>query len=706
MRRTSTAAAVILTLVLAARVDRPAAQSGYDLFQKALAAERADGNLREAIQLYARVVKEFGADRTLSARALVRMAECYEKLGDAESQGIYDRVAREFADQTESAATARARLAVLQRGRPPTPVGIVSRQVSTEPGIDALGSVAPDGRSLSFVDWETGDLAIRNLETGTNRRLTSKGTWQESPEFALFSRISLDGRLIAYNWMNRNFGWEIRVGPIDGSSYRVVWRSNINYEYAHAFAWSPDGRTLAALISFEGQDNQLALIAVADGSRRTLKSFDWRGPGGMAFSPDGRYVTYDVQVAEQSPERDIFVLAVDGSRETRVVDHAADDYLLGWLADGRLLFASDRAGSIDAWTLHVANGTAQGPAELLKKDLGNSLSLGVTRTGALFYGLRSSGFEVYTATIDPQTRRLTGTPTRLPRRFIGANNDPDWSPDGRRVAYVSARSFPPTRIGATVLSILDVDTGMQRDLPVRLGYISRPRWSPDGSALLFRANDERGREGFFLASPTAGSVTLLVRRQGLRDAVWSADGTRIFVATTDYSREALSGTGQIGWITALDPATREEKELYRETTPTPAGDAFLTNLAASPDGARIAFTVHRGRTNVVMALTTTTGQAKEIFRSTGEFEPTNFGGLTWAPDGTEILLVKASSATSEVGELWALPANGGTLRPLGLRMDRLRKAAIRPAHGDQVVFQAGRQTWEVWALENLQPARR
>jgi hypothetical protein len=202
-------------------------------------------------------------------------------------------------------------------------------------------------------------------------------------------------------------------------------------------------------------------------------------------------------------------------------------------------------------------------------------------------------------------------------------------------------------------------------------------------------------------------VTLLVRRQGLRDAVWSADGTRIFVATTDYSREALSGTGQIGWITALDPATGEERELYRETTPTPAGDAFLTNLAISPDGERLAFTVHRGRTKVVMALsTTTTGQAKEIFRSTAEFEPTNFGGLAWTPDGKEILLVKASSPTIEDGELWALPAGGGTPRPLGLRMDRLRKAAIRPAHGDRIVFQAGRQRWEVWALENLRAGRR
>lgn len=65
------------------------AQSGYDLFQKALATERADGNLRAAIQLYERIVKEFGADRALAARALVRKADCLLKLGDEEARSSH-----------------------------------------------------------------------------------------------------------------------------------------------------------------------------------------------------------------------------------------------------------------------------------------------------------------------------------------------------------------------------------------------------------------------------------------------------------------------------------------------------------------------------------------------------------------------------------------------------------------------------------------
>ena len=62
--------------------------------------------------------------------------------------------------------------------------GIVNRQVWIGPGADIEGAPSPDGKFLSFVDWDTGDLAIRDLETGTNRRLTNKGPWEKPEEFA------------------------------------------------------------------------------------------------------------------------------------------------------------------------------------------------------------------------------------------------------------------------------------------------------------------------------------------------------------------------------------------------------------------------------------------------------------------------------------------------------------------------------------------
>ena len=91
------------------------AQSGHDLFQQALVKERADGDLRGAIGLYERIVGEFSEDRALSAKALVQMGQCYEKLGSTEAEQAYQRVVRDFGDQQQPVAEARTRLAALQR---------------------------------------------------------------------------------------------------------------------------------------------------------------------------------------------------------------------------------------------------------------------------------------------------------------------------------------------------------------------------------------------------------------------------------------------------------------------------------------------------------------------------------------------------------------------------------------------------------------
>jgi len=686
----------ILTVALLAWA-APNDKQAEVLLQAAMKLEMVDGNLDAAIQQYKKIMANHADSRLVAAKALVQMGQCYERLGSVEARKAYERVVREYADQREPAEQARVRLAALQEHRtPPPPSGIVSRQVWTGPQVESLeyglGSISPDGRLLSFVDWQTGDLALRNLATGENRRLTNKGSWDQSTEFALFSRISPDGRLIAYNWLKKNFGWEIRVGPVDGSSYRALFPAD------GPFAWSPDGKQLAVLLAKDV--HKIGLIPVAGGSPRVLKSFDWRTPGNMVFSPDGKYIAYDFPPAENSPERDIYLLAADGSREVRLVEHAADDYLLGWILDGRILFASDRSGTTDAWTLAVSEGKAQGAPELLKKDLGRVSSLGLTRAGSLYYGLRVGGTDVYTVPLDPQTGKVGGVPSRVAQRFIGTNIDPDWSPDGRRLAYVSERGLPAGRPGARILCIADLETGVQRELPLRLGYVSRPRWSPDGRSILFHANDEKGRLSLFVADAETGRATALVRRQGLKPSRWSPDGNTVFVLTTEYG-DRVNRAPEVSWIVARDVKTGAEKELFRETTATPLGDFLVYDLTVSPDGRLLAFTVLRNKSRVVMIVSSEGGEPREIFRSGSDFHThPNYAGLAWTPDGREILLVKASGIMGQT-ELWALPAQGGEPRPLGLSMKALGEPALNP-DGRQIAFSAGVNASEVWALENLQ----
>src|SRR5215831_16954085 len=84
------------------------AETAQELYQKGLVKERSEGNLKEAIQLYERAAGVAGKDRALAAKALVEAGECYRKLGDAESRKLFERVVREYGDQKESVAIARA----------------------------------------------------------------------------------------------------------------------------------------------------------------------------------------------------------------------------------------------------------------------------------------------------------------------------------------------------------------------------------------------------------------------------------------------------------------------------------------------------------------------------------------------------------------------------------------------------------------------
>ena len=104
---------LITVTMLALAVGVVIAQSGNDLFQQALVKERTEGNMAAAIALYQTIVEKHASDRALVARALVQMGQCYEKLGRNEALKAYERVVFEFGDQTESATTARARLAIL-----------------------------------------------------------------------------------------------------------------------------------------------------------------------------------------------------------------------------------------------------------------------------------------------------------------------------------------------------------------------------------------------------------------------------------------------------------------------------------------------------------------------------------------------------------------------------------------------------------------
>lgn len=670
------------------------------LFERARLLDEKNQNLAEAIRLYSEVVSQAKEQRALAAQAQLRVALLYERLGrKAEAQRAFRAVLTDFADQADVVRQARERI---------TDAGVLAssmavRRVWAGHDVDPEGTPSPDGRYLSFVDWDTGDLALRDLAAGTNRRLTNKGSWWDSEEYALLSAISSDGKYVAYSWFNKDLAYDLRVIPLNGepsaSRPRVLY-SNPEVYYIEPDGWSPDGKQILAVFWRRDGTNQIAFVSVADGSARILKTLDWRFPV-MRLSPDGRYVAYDFPPREDSSGRDIFLLSADGKREIPLVQHPANDLLLGWAPDGSgVLFASDRTGTTDAWIIRIADGKPLGEPELVKKDIGRIVPLGFSRNGSFYYGALAGLKDVYVATLDPATGKVLDRPTNVSsERFAGTNAFAEWSRDGKQLVYVSERGGGHWAVGSRTMVIRSRETGEERELTPRLVNPHRlePHWSPDGRFFLASGRDTKGRNGIYRIDAQTGDVTSILQTGpepgDLWTAVGSADGKAIF-----YQRQDRAA--KVSRILVHDIETGRERELYQH-------QGSIYSFTVSPDTREMAFALTDAKTQsgALVVMPTSGGEAREILRLR---EPEWFVNLAWTPDSGAILFAKQRTLKDSKLELWRVSAEGGTPTYLGLAMDGLGQGglSVHP-DGRRIAFIAGQvYEAEVWVMENFLPALR
>jgi Tol biopolymer transport system component len=703
--KTTRAIRLLAVTILAALLTASSAIAQKDeqaevLMQAAHQKQLVEGQLEEAIQLYKRIVQEHSGNRVVAAQALLEIGQCYEKLGNTEARKAYERVLRDYADQNEAAARARARLAALSGNVASSSSEMVTRRVWAGPDVDVMGSLSPDGHYLSCVDTTTGDLALRDLATGKMRRLTNEG----SPPEIKASAISRDGKEVAYNWPNKDGYPDLRIVRVDGSAPRVVYSDK--GAFAWPADWSADGKYILASLYKEPSTFQIAVISKEDGSVRVLKTFDWF-PTNMKFSPDGRYIAYDLAQQQDSGNRDIFLLATDGSHEIRLVEHPADDHLLAWTPDGNhILFASDRSGSTSAWLLRVVGGKPQGLPELVKPDIGQVIPIGFTRAGSFYYGLVTGTSDIYTADFDPATGKVVTQPENGTQRFVGSNSSPAWSPDGQYLAYISHNRHWLANQRPEVITIRSLKTGEERELPPKLSFLWGPlRWSPDGRSILASGKDWKVQHGLFRVDAQTGEVTpvLLWGDAEISNPAWFPDGKRLLY------RRGESGT-RAETILVRDLGTGRDKELFRS-----AAGVKIDDIALSSDGQQVALTLleKETRSSVLKVLPVAGGDANELVRAK---EPEVIVGdaLSWASDSRYIIFGKAQATSHDPQgffpperktQLLAISPRGGEPHPLGLAMDFVREVSFHP-DGHHLAFGAseGKDKIEVWVMENFLPA--
>ena len=658
------------------------------LMEEATKKEVVDGDLKGAVEAYQKILVLTGAPRAVVARALWHLGQCYEKLGDTEARKAYERLVREFADQPEEAKLARGRLAALS-GRD---TAMRVRQVWAGPEGDLLGAITRDGRYLTLQDWPSENVGVRDLVTGQKRLLTHKDP--KSLEFALLSVPSPDGRDVVYAWYNKEGITELRLVGMDGSSPRVL-AADPEFKEAEPFDWSPDGKHVLAAFYRKRGGGRIALVSVADGSVRPLKSFDDGGPKRVRFSPDGRYVAYDMRQQSGSAKYDVFVLAVDGGREAAVVQHPANDVVFDWTPDGtRLLFGSDRAGTMGVWWIKVTGGEPGGAPELVKPDIGqDARPIGFSRDGSYFYHVRTALSDVFIAEVDFATGRILAPPVLATQRFAGSNGWPRWSPDGRQLAYLSRRG-PGAGWGSMAVWIKEMGSGEVREIPTDLETVVRAGWFPDGRSLLAITQLAGNAPGQFRIDVRTGESEPvdLFRVAGPGAAAWSRDGRTMF-----FQRW---GAGNGSAIVARDVATGQEREVHSLAGPS----VYASSPIVSPDDRHLAMVVNdvASRSKVVVVVSLAGGEARDVLRSGQMVWPPS---IAWAPDSRGVLFVKQPDADDPTTELWVVSVQGGEPRRLDLRAPVMRELCVHP-DGSRLAFTSGGDRSEVWVMENFLPGAR
>ncbi len=240
----------------------------------------------------------------------------------------------------------------------------------------------------------------------------------------------------------------------------------------------------------------------------------------------------------------------------------------------------------------------------------------------------------------------------------GYDYQPDWSPDGKGVVYVSYQK------DAMELWVLDLGSGKTRQLTNGGAVNVEPRWSPDGKRIVWVSTEYNKRFHVFMADVANGELKNVVRLTGETKSslpryyyssydmeinpVWTRDGKEILFVS---NRGHIYGTGGF-WRMKAEPGT-EAREIHYEETSWKARPDF------SPDGSRMVYSSYLGRQwHNLWLLPANGGDAFPV--SYGDWDETN---VRWSPDGKELAFISNQSGNTE---LWLQTFRGGGQQQLAI----------------------------------------
>jgi TolB protein len=210
-------------------------------------------------------------------------------------------------------------------------------------------------------------------------------------------------------------------------------------------------------------------------------------------------------------------------------------------------------------------------------------------------------FERKSAAIYVQTL-ATGERVRV-AEFPGINGAPAWSPDGTRLALTLSKDGSPD------IYVLNLSTRALTKLTKSFAIDTEPSWSPDGSSIVF-TSDRGGKPQIYMVPSQGGQEKRLTFSGNYNArASFSPDGRSLVM---------VHGNGNDYRIAVMDMATRSLNVL--------TGGRADESPSFAPNGAMILYASKKGRTGFLSAVSLDGKMQQKLVFNSGEVrEP------SWAP---------------------------------------------------------------------------
>jgi Tol biopolymer transport system component len=660
---------VLLTGILTAQDKKASVALAAAVYE-----EEVTGNLDKAVELYLDILKNYPDDRPVAAKTLYHLGLVNEKMGRQKASEYFTRLVNSYPDQTEVVTLAKAKLAEIGNSDSTIgTVGLTTRRILADAS-DVHGMLAPDGKSIMYLERGTGDVVQYEIASRKTNRIINKGPLHDRMTYVEGFVFSRDGKQIAYDRYTMEGKPQLNIRNLDCSDLRTIYDESSTIP----FDWSPDGGFILAFRGVINDEHQLVLISTADSSVDVLRSIN-SAPYMLtkaSFSPDGRFIAFSLVNDGNPPQGDIYLMTADGHNEMVVAGHPAEDELLAWTPDGKnLLFLSDRSGTWDVWTITISEGKPQGEPELLKKDFGKGTKfLGFAPDGSLYYKSASPSGHLYFGEIDLESGKVLVPPAAVTTRFNGPPSKLTWSPDGSSLLYVSG-GFEIDH-GNNNLTIRSTETGEERFLSTRLRKIWDLYWAPDSRSILAWGMTVKENAIFRIDAETGGIIRL-------------ADGRWTPRISANGKTMVYMGEGGI---------TKRNLDTGEESVGIKAGTEDLKSFDdISPDGQEVTFQEN----GTIYTAPLAGGEPRKLLSGLSHYYL-----LRWTWDGHYIIAQALDDKTglfAHNSDIWRIPMDNGTPLKLDLPVPKMDFFTLHPDNRHFAFSVNNGTREELWVMENFLP---